>query len=115
MSEELPSGEKGTPGDPAQLPRPEMWPEPPAGQQPRPITGRAEPGEADAIAHRRLPIAWLGVAVLCAAAILLGLAVAMQTWLLAVIGVLVGAVGAGLTLASRIMEAATIGQNPTNE
>jgi hypothetical protein len=115
MSEELPSGEKGRRGDPSQLPRPEMWPEPPAGSQPTPITGRTEPGEADAIAHRRLPVAWLGVGALCVAAILLGFAVGRQSWVLAVVGVLVGAVGAALTLASRIMAAATIGQHPTNE
>lgn len=115
MSDELPSGEKGVLGDPSQLPRPEMWPEPPVGQQPLPVTGRMKPGEEEAVARRRLPIAWTGIALLSLAAVLLGLAVGRQSWLLAVLGVVVGAVGAGLALASRILHAATVGQSVRGE
>ena len=115
MSEKLPSGEKGTLSDPSQLPRPELWPEPPAGQQPLPVSGRQEPGEKEEIAHRRLPIAWTGIALMSLAAILLGVAVGRQSWLLAVVGVLIGAVGGGLALASRIMDAATVGQSVKDE
>lgn len=115
MTDKLPSGEKGTLRDPSQLPRPQMWPEPPVGQQPLPISGRTEPGEKEAVAHRRLPIAWLGIGLMSLAAVILGVAVGRQSWILAVVGVVIGATGGGLALASRIMDAATVGQSVKDE
>jgi hypothetical protein len=111
MSEELPSGETGFLRDPAELPRPALWPKPEAGTQPVPVHGREQRGQKEEVAERRLPFAWAGVALLIASVLILGLAVARLSWLLAIAGLVVGAAGAGVTLYSRIMDAATIGQS----
>jgi hypothetical protein len=111
MSEKLPSGETGTLGDPADLPRPEMWSKPTAGAQPVPIHGRDTGGEREKIAERRLPMAWAGIAACVAAAILLGLAVGRLSWLFAIAGLVLGTVGGLVVLKSRLMDAATVGQS----
>lgn len=111
MSDELPSGETGILRDPAELPRPVLWPTPTAGNQPIPVRGREERGEKEDLAHRRLPLAWTGIGILLATVVLLGLAVARLSWLLAIAGLVLGAIGAAVTLHSRIMDAATVGQS----
>jgi predicted anti-sigma-YlaC factor YlaD len=115
MSRELPSGETGVPADPADLPRPVLWPRPAPGAQPVPMHGRDEGGEEEEIAKRRLPMAWAGIAILCVAVVTLGLAVGRQSWILTGVGLALGAVGGGLALKSRIMEAATVGQSVKDE
>jgi hypothetical protein len=111
MTEQLPSGERGTLRDPADLPRPALWPAPPSGAQPVPVHGRDKGGPQEEVAQRRLPLAWTGIALMLVGVVLLGFAVGAQSWVLAVLGIAVGAVGAGAALKSRIMEAATVGQS----
>jgi hypothetical protein len=111
MSEQLPSGERGVLSDPADLPRPALWPEPPRGAQPVPVHGRDKGGPEEEIAQRRLPLAWTGVGLLVLALVVVGLAIVAQSWWLVAVGVVVGAVGAACTLKSRILEAATVGQS----
>jgi hypothetical protein len=111
MSEKLPSGETGALRDPAELPRPVMWSKPAPGAQPVPISGREEKGEKEEIAERRLPFAWAGIGVLVVAVIVLGFAVGAQSRLLLVLGLVLGAVGGGIVLKSRLMDAATVGQS----
>ena len=87
--------------DPATLPRPKLYANPPAGQQPQAFHGRADeqasgrPGKASAFVAVGLMI--LGV-------ILVGLFVATVQWPLLVLGLLVGAGGAVLAVKVRIME-----------
>jgi hypothetical protein len=111
MSEQLPSGETGTLGDPADLPRPVMWSKPTAGAQPVPIHGRDEGSEKEKIAERRLPYAWAGIVTCIVAVVCLGLAVGRQSWILAVLGLVLGAIGGIVVLKSRLMDAATVGQS----
>jgi hypothetical protein len=111
MNEKLPSGETGTLRDPAELPRPAMWSKPAPGHQPVAMTGREEGGEKEEIARRRLPLAWTGIGVLVLAAVILGFAVGRQSWILVVTGVALAIVGGSLTLKSRLMDAATVGQS----
>jgi hypothetical protein len=112
---ELPSGETAALHDPAELPRPRLWPKPPPGHQPVPVSGREGPDEAEQVAHRRLPVAWAAIGIMIVAVVVLGLAVGRQSWVLSATGLGVGALGAGLALWSRIMEAATVGQSPKDE
>ena len=115
MSEQLPSGESGTLHDPAELPRPAMWSKPSPGAQPVGISGRVTKGEKERIAERRLPLGWAGIAGSVVAVILLGVAVAAQSRLLLVVGLVLGAVGAAAVLRSRLMDAATVGQSVKDE
>lgn len=111
MAEELPSGEQGTLRDPADLPRPVLWPAPPAGAQPVQVHARDKGGPEEEVAKRRLPLAWTGIALMVVAVVLLGFAVGVQSWVLGVLGLAVGAIGAAAALKSKIMEAATVGQS----
>jgi hypothetical protein len=115
MSDELPSGEHGTLRDPAELPRPVLWPKPAAGEQPVPMHGREEGGPEEEIAKRRLPLAWTAIGILVVTAIVLGVAVGRHSLILLGIGVVLGVIGGGLALKSRIMEAATVGQSVKDE
>jgi len=58
-----------------------------------------------------LPLARVGIGICVVAAIVLGVAVGRQSWLLALLGVITGAIGGGIVLKSRLMDAATIGQS----
>lgn len=109
MSERLPSGETGTLGDPADLPRPVMWAKPTPGAQPVPISGRDEGSEKEKIAERRLPLAWAGIGICVVAVICLGLAAGRQSWILAVVGLVLGGIAGAVVLKSRLMDAATVG------
>lgn len=111
MSDTLPSGESGRLRDPSELPHPVMWPEPPRGAQPVPISGRDKGGPEEEIAKRREPMAWAGIAALVVAVVLLGFAVGRQSLILLAIGVVLGAVGGVLALKARIMDGATVGQS----
>lgn len=110
-SEKLPSGETGNLRDPSELPRPALWPKPTPGAQPVPISGRDEGSEKEQIAKQRLPLARVGIGICVVAAIVLGVAVGRQSRLLALLGVITGAIGGGIVLKSRLMDAATIGQS----
>jgi hypothetical protein len=111
MSDRLPSGETGQLRDPAELPRPVLWPDPPSGEQPVPIHGRDEGGPQEEIAQRRLPMAWAGVGTMVVALVILGLAVGRQSLVLLAIGLVLGTIGGGLALKSRILDGATVGQS----
>jgi hypothetical protein len=111
MSDALPSGETGRLRDPSELPRPVMWPEPPPGAQPVPIHGRDQGGPEEEVAKRREPMAWAGIALLVAAAVVLGFCVGRQSVILLAIGVALAAVGGTLALKARIMDGATVGQS----
>jgi hypothetical protein len=115
MSDELPSGEHGTLRDPAQLPKPVLWPKPAPGEQPVPMHGREEGGPEEEIAKQRLPLAWTAIGILVVAVVLLGVAVGRHSLILLGIGVAIGAIGGALALKSRIMEAATVGQSAKDE
>lgn len=104
---ELESGETGRPADPATLPRPALWPEPPGGEQPVAISGR-EGENPQARAHVRS--AYVGVALMVAGLVLLGVGAVAQAWWPAVLGVGIGLAGAVVSVRSRVMEAATVGE-----
>jgi hypothetical protein len=110
MSDTLPSGETGRLRDPSELPRPVMWPDPAPGQQPLPIHGRDKGGPEEEIAKRREPMAWAGIGLLVAAAVVLGFCVARQSLILLAIGLVLAAIGGTLALKARIMDGATVGQ-----
>lgn len=115
MSDELPSGETGKLRDPSELPHPVLWPEPSPGAAPVPMHGRDRGGELEQVARRRLPLAWAGIGTMLVAAVILGFAIGRHSWILAAIGLVVGALGGAMTLWSRIMDAATIGQSVRDE
>jgi hypothetical protein len=104
---DLESGESGTPADPASLPRPALWPEPPAGQAPVPIRGKDEEN-AEARAHVRA--AYVGIGLMVLGLVLLAVAAIVRSWLPAVLGLAAGAAGAVVAVRSRVMDAATVGE-----
>jgi hypothetical protein len=111
MSDPLPSGETGRLRDPAELPRPVMWPDPKPGEQPVPIHGRDEGGPQEEVAKRRLPMAWAGIGTLVVALVTLGVAVGRQSSILLGIGLVLVGVGGTLAIKARIMDGATVGQS----
>ncbi|MCU1673874.1 MAG: hypothetical protein JWN77_1987 [Frankiales bacterium] len=104
---DLDSGESGQQADPASLPRPALWPEPPTGQAPVPIRGRQDEN-AEARAHVRS--AYVGVALMCVGLVLVSVGAVARTWLPAALGLAVGVAGLVVALRSRVMEAATVGE-----
>ena len=106
MTDNLESGERGSLRDPAGLPRPALWPAPPAGAQPAPVTGRETGSDEDA--RSRFRAAYLAVGLMCAGLILLAVAAISQLWWVAAAGVVVGAVGAIRAIKARILQAATV-------
>lgn len=106
MTDNLESGERGSLRDPAELPRPALWPAPPAGAQPAPVTGREMGSDEDA--RSRFGAAYLAVGLMCAGLLLLAVAAISRLWWIAVVGLVVGAAGSALAIKSRILAAATV-------
>jgi hypothetical protein len=86
-------------GDPVGLPRPEMWP---VGATDQPFRGIED--EPDEDAPSRPHLAWVAVGLMVAGAVLVGLAVVLQSWVPLAAGVVVGLVGLVLALRARIFQ-----------
>jgi hypothetical protein len=92
--------EQRSTGDSLGLPRPEMWP---AGATDTPFTG-IEDQEPDDSAPARPHLAWVAVGLMIAGAVLVGLAVALRSWVPLVAGVVVGVTGLVLALRAKIFQ-----------
>lgn len=91
---------------------PVLWPEPVPGQQPQPYTHVAHAAHSEADARRRMPLAWAAVATLIAAAVLLGAAVVLRSWAIALGAVALGTCGAFVAARSHILADVSISQSP---
>lgn len=110
MSSDLPaSGDPGVrPPVPGSLPRPVMWP---PGAEGTPFDG-AEEDTATPPSPRRRKVAYAGVGLMVVAVIVLGLGVALTSWPLLAVGLVVGGVGAALAWRAGIMEDVSISDSP---
>lgn len=81
------------------LPRPEMWP---AGAGETPFTGIEDDEDGDRSGS--LAPAWVAVGLMVVGVVLVGLAFVLQSWVPAVVGVVVGVTGLVLALRARIFE-----------
>ena len=98
------SGDPGVrPPDPSTLPRPALWPDPPAGQPARAYSKLEEPS-APPVPPGSWGSAWVAVGLLVLAVALVGLAFVLQSPWPAVLGVLIGAVGGVVAWKARLME-----------
>ena len=98
------SGDPGVrPPDPASLPRPALWPDPPAGQPARAYSRLEQPSTAP-VPPGSWRSAWLAVGLLVLAAALVGVAFVVQSLWPAVVAVLVGIAGAVVAWKARLME-----------
>jgi len=100
--------------DPADLPRPALWPQPPSGSQPLGVPSR-QGDEADRVqaGRSRLRQAWTGVGLMVLGAVLLGVAVIVRELWPLVAGLVVGAAGAAVAFRARIMDDVSDGDSPT--
>lgn len=95
------SGDPGRrPPAPGSLPRPALWP---GRTGAAPFDG-AEPDTAVPTTPRQRRLAWLAVALMVVGTVLVGLAVALPSWVAAGAGLVIGAVGMVLAWRARIME-----------
>ena len=110
MSDDLPaSGDPGTrPPAPGSLPRPAMWP---PGAEQTPFDG-AEEDTATPPSPARRRAAYAGVALMIVGVVLVGFAVALTSWLLLVLGLVIGGAGAVVALKARIMEDVSVSDSP---
>ncbi len=98
------SGDPGVrPPDPASLPRPALWPAPPTGQ-PAKAYSRVEEPVAPPVPPDDWRTAWVAVALLVLAVVLMGVAFVMQSPWPAVLSVLVGLAGGAFAWKGRLME-----------
>lgn len=98
----------------AALAHPALWPEPKAGEQPRAYShSYGKEAQRKPPAHRLLVLAWVAVGVIIAGAVLLGFGIAFSLWPLAVAGVVVGLVGGGVAIKSRITQDVAEGTSPS--
>jgi len=100
--------------DPADLPRPALWPAPSPGSQPVGAPRRQGDEAAHAQAVRsRLSLAWTGVGLMILGAVLLGLAVIVRELWPLVAGLVIGAAGGVVALKAGIMNDVSEGESPT--
>jgi hypothetical protein len=114
LPERLPdSGDGLAPPEPEALPHPALWSTPPPGQAPVAYDGQAE-DDADVPARTRSHTiaTWASVGGMLLGAVLLALAFVLQSWPLAVAGLVVGAAGAVGALKVKILTAVSVGQSP---
>ncbi|MFN2524271.1 MAG: DUF4337 family protein [Mycobacteriales bacterium] len=108
---DLESGESGRVVDPSQLARPAMWPEPPPGQAPVPIRGRAEEPEKAKDAQSKEKRAYAAVAMMAAALVLLAVMAITRRWEIAFVALPLGGAGVLLAMKAHVMEDATVGED----
>ncbi len=99
--------------DPASLPHPALWSDPPPARAPRAFDDLAE--EHAAVPRRtpaRMATIWGATAVVVAAAVVLGFAFVQSSLALAVTGLLVGAAGVVVLLSAGVLKDVSVGQSP---
>lgn len=95
--------------DPGALRRPKLWAPPRPGEQPHGFAGRATGSPPS---RRRRQLAWVGIAVMLAAVVLIAFGVALWTWTYVVAGVAVGAAGSLLSWRIRVLEDVSTSDDP---
>lgn len=115
LPDSLPESGDGLPPPPPEaLPHPALWSTPPPGSAPVAYDGQAEE-DADIPPRTRghMIATWASVAGMLLGAVLLALAFVLQSWPLAVLGIVVGAAGAVGALKVKILTAVSVGQSPS--
>lgn len=114
VTDDLPeSGDGVAPPAPEELPHPALWSAPAPGEAPVAYDGQAE-DDADIPPRTRghTIATWASVAGMLLGVVLLALALVLQSWPLAVAGVVVGAAGAAGAMKVKILTAVSVGQSP---